>query len=124
MLNMTIQIESNGPQLDDQLISPSRNKLVSELMQSVLERVIAYQPVETGRTRNVWRALASSVASLRESGLVSVTDGEVVTSLQRTSTQIDVTNGVEYLPFVEYGTSQQQPVAMVRQALMETRGER
>lgn len=107
MLSLRVEVESAGKVFD---VRGLREEVVSSVVGRVLRKIVEYQPVETGRTREVWVGMAAGVGG--DDSDVRVVSGEHVT-------QVDLVNRVEYLPFVEYGTSKREPVGMVRRALRE-----
>lgn len=83
------------PQIGDALV----RKVAFDVVADVAERV----PVDTGRLRAGWRVSLSALANEgAESETVSVFSSGGNTS-------IEVTNPVEYAPFIEYGTASRPP---------------
>ncbi len=107
MLSMRVVVESAGEVFD---VRGLREEVVSSVVGRVLGRIVELQPVETGRTREAWMGMAFGVGG---------DDGDVRVNSDEHVTQVDLVNRVEYLPFVEYGTSKMEPVGMVRRALGE-----
>jgi len=105
---MSIKIEADLSQVLNRLerakrgIGQHRQKYARQLTQVLMQRVIDRTPVDTGRAQAGWN----------EGVGLEVDEGE--------ATQISVTNDVEYINFLEFGTSRMQATAMVRSGMSQT----
>ena len=121
-------------ELRDRRLDAWRAELADRLIRRALELTIAGNPVDTARSRAAWvKALAASGGtappgwrgSRSERGAIA--EGTARGSLARAETPgrslRAATNAVEYINFLEHGTSGMQPVHMVRRALVQLRGE-
>ncbi len=81
----------------------SRQEYVRKLTQILMQRVIERTPVDTGRARAGWNGGLGQMED----------DGQ--------TTKISVTNDVEYIIFLEFGTSRMQARVMVRNSMSQTR---
>lgn len=81
----------------------SRQEYVRKLAQILMQRVIDRTPVDTGRARAGWQGGLGQVEN----------EGETTT--------FSVTNDVEYIAFLEFGTTRMQARAMVRSSMNQTR---
>lgn len=96
------------PQVADALV----RKVAFDVVADVAERV----PVDTGRYRAGWRV---SLGVLSSGG-----DGDTVSVFEEAGTlRIEVTNPVEYGPFIEYGTASRPPGNHLALALEAVRGQ-
>lgn len=96
------------PQVADALV----RKVAFDVVADVAERV----PVDTGRYRAGWRV---SLGVLSSGG-----DGDTVSVFEEVGTlRIEVTNPVEYGPFIEYGTASRPPGNHLALALEAVRGQ-
>lgn len=129
---MSIDVEVHGRtaaqlrELAEAPLKSARENLVRESMISALQTVVERNPVRTGRARAAWvqsleelggtapagweGAQATGVATGRSLGMLSIDDGDE-------TSQIEATNAVDYIAYLEYGTSKRAPFAMVRSAL-------
>jgi len=102
---MSIRIEVDLSPVMDRLeranggVDQKRQEFVRELARRLMQRIIERTPVDTGRAQAGWN---EGVGQEED-------DGE--------TTQISVTNDVEYINFLEFGTSKMQAAAMVRSSL-------
>ena len=86
---------SSMPGVADRLV----RKVAFDVVADVAERV----PVDTGRYRAGWRVALDVLAS-------DGAEGETVSVFSSGGkTSIEVTNPVEYAPFIEYGTASRPP---------------
>ncbi|WP_437186941.1 hypothetical protein SH668x_000312 [Planctomicrobium sp. SH668] len=129
---MRIEIDVTGDaperirELAQQSASEARERLIEDAMALTLTSVIMRNPVDTARSRAAW------VQSLEELGRVppagwegphpiAVSEGRRLGTLKKMDstdvTQINATNSVDYVRFLEYGSSRTAPFAMVRAAL-------
>ncbi len=108
---MGIRVETDLSQAMDRLerarggLDQKRREFVRELARRLMQQIIDRTPVETGRARSGWNQ------GLGE----EVEEGE--------TTRISVTNEVEYINFLEFGTSKMRAAAMVRSSLNQSRRE-
>lgn len=108
---MGIRIEVDLSQVMDRLeransqIDQHRQEFVRELARLLMQRIIERTPVDTGRARAGWNGGEGQ----------EVDDGQ--------ATQISVTNNVEYINFLEFGTSKMQAAAMVRSSMNQSPGD-
>ncbi len=108
---MSIRVEVDVSQVLDRLeiarsgLDQKRQEFVRELARRLMQRIIERTPVDTGRARAGWNEGVGQ----------EVDDGQ--------STQISVTNDVEYINFLEFGTSKMQATAMVRSSLSQSPGD-
>jgi HK97 gp10 family phage protein len=105
---MSIRVEVDLSQVMERLeransgVDQKRQEFVRELTRRLMQRVIDRTPVDTGRAQAGWN---EGIGQEED-------DGE--------STQISVTNDVEYINFLEFGTSKMQATAMVRSSMNQT----
>ena len=108
---MKIRIEIDFPQVMNRLerakggLDQRRREFVRELARRLMRQIIDHTPVETGRARSGWNQ------GLGE----EVEEGE--------TTRISVSNEVEYINFLEFGTTKMRAAAMVRSSLNQSRRE-
>ncbi len=108
---MSIRVEIDLSQVMERLerarggVDQKRQEFVRELTRRLMQRVIERTPVDTGRAQAGWN---EGIGQEED-------DGE--------STQISVTNDVEYINFLEFGTSKMQATAMVRSSLSQSPGD-
>lgn len=99
---------SSMPGVADRLV----RKVAFDVVADVAERV----PVDTGRYRAGWRVALDVLAS-------DGAEGETVSVFDTGSgVSIEVTNPVEYGPFIEYGTATRAPGNHLALALEAVRG--
>ncbi len=88
-----------------------------------LERVVAKTPVDTGRARQSWqvRRNATSEADVGEwQQRDSVVEGQgVILALKEPYGIVHIFSNVEYIEFLENGSSQQAPEGMVALTVRE-----
>ncbi len=108
---MGIRVETDLSQVRNRLervkgqLVQKRREYVRELARRLMQQIIDRTPVETGRARSGWNQDIGE----------EVEEGE--------TTRISVTNEVEYINFLEFGTSKMQAAAMVRSSLNQSRRE-
>lgn len=116
-----------------QKIPDWRQACMRQLAKRILKQIIFRNPVDTARSRAAWvQALEdlgsnapvgwqgdtveqAAVAEGREQGSAAVSETDE-------TTEITATNGVDYVPLLEYGTSQSAAFQMVQQSLREEVG--
>lgn len=107
----------------------SRRQFVERLLRDTLARVIPLTPVDTGRSRAAWVNALEQLGGSPPPGWQGETPTDVDTGrnrghIERHDAQdvsdILAVNEVDYVHFLEYGTSQQSPHAMARRALSQT----
>jgi len=112
-----------GPKLD-----AARADLVREAMIQALQRVIERNPVDTARSRAAWVNALEELGGIAPAGWegphpTAVEQGRSLSELnwneETSRSRISVTNGVDYVSDLEYGTSRKSPFAMVRTALIQ-----
>lgn len=131
-MRIEFQIEGRGVSLLRELarsrVPEARRRMVVQGMQATLERTMALNPVDTGRSRAAWQAALAQLQGGNTSGGGGgpVAEGAALGWAaqehgERTS-EVSATNGVSYVPFLEYGTSRMAPFQMVRRSLAVVRG--
>lgn len=133
---MSIHVEVRGRtaaqlrELAEAPLNSARENLVRESMISALQTVVERNPVRTGQARAAWvQSLeelggtapagwegpqGTGVSTGRGLGMLSVDEGDE-------TSRIEATNAVDYIAYLEYGTSKKAPFAMVRSALHQLR---
>jgi hypothetical protein len=133
-MNLTLTLDDHA---DDELkrlaharLPGIRRDVVEHTARHALYETIAGNPVDTARSRAAW------VASLERLGGTPPADwrgphptaeqegraqGDLSLRHDRDVTEISAGNAVEYVPFLEYGTSRISPFSMVRRALAKAR---
>lgn len=99
-------------------------KLQKRIALDLLRRIVFRTPVDTGRARGNWQtALGASSRSeidrLDTSGGTSVSVGSAVIAGARPYGVITIFNNVDYIEYLEGGSSQQAPIGMVAVSLAE-----
>lgn len=120
------EVSANLERFVQSRLPEARLEMVEEAARLALTETIRANPVDTARSRAAW------VASLEQLGGVPPADwrgphptaddegrGQAMLTQQheRDVTEIVAGNLVEYVPFLEYGTSRMRPFGMVRRAL-------
>ncbi len=107
-------------------LSETRKQLVVQVAKSALQKTIEANPVETGRSRAAWGMALRQLSEYQETDSTSspadrldptAPDGTLFVDHQRDKTRIEATNHVEYVAYLEYGTSRMAPLGMVRKGL-------
>lgn len=100
-----------------------RPAITREIAGLVLGRVMERNPVDTGRSRAAWGAAGSQVGLSTGTGSQEPGDGIGRVEEHEQQTRLEFENRVNYVPFLEYGTSRMAARAMVRGALASSRDE-
>lgn len=107
-----------------------RRQAVEETFRELLAETIRLNPVETARSRAAWVAALEQLGGLPPAGWqgpqpTGESEGRGLGRLDHDDgadvTDIAATNGVRYVPFLEYGTQRMAPFGMVRRALSRAR---
>lgn len=101
----------------DQLI-PFRLRLVRQTARKLLQRIAQLTPVDTGRAQSSW-LLAAQQLQPETAANTSTPDLQITEGSIGSLSTITIVNQVPYMPFLELGTSQMSPFAMIRRALLE-----
>ncbi|MBL4884417.1 MAG: HK97 gp10 family phage protein [Planctomycetaceae bacterium] len=108
---MKISIEVDAEQVMFRLndaqynLAQKRQEFVRELTRRLMSRVIERTPVDTGRAQSGWNG-----------GVGEEQDNDL-------TTMISVTNDVEYIGFLEFGTSRMPARAMVRSSMSQSQSD-
>lgn len=99
--------------------------MVRAISRRVLANAAQGTPVATGRSRAAWKDAESQLSGVQETSGSVDGSGEGDANMTHTSatTLISATNQVPYIVYLEYGTSRRPPVAMLRNALIQTAGQ-
>ena len=84
-----------------------RRRLVQEVLERTVQKVIDRHPVDTGRARDAWKS------AIQQAG----TKSNILNDQHRTTAE--VTNHVDYVVFLEEGTRRMRPYHMVSRSLAE-----
>jgi hypothetical protein len=116
-------------QLAREGVAQARRRMIEDAGRSALNQIIDKNPVDTGRSRAAWVAALNQLGGA--TGLAAATGGpgtgfgagEGAASLTDDGDQTEATamNSVDYIAYLEYGTSRIAPFAMVRSALSAVR---
>lgn len=110
-----------------------KNKLPKEVIQAqkklvleALKRVVMRTPVDTGRARGNWqvtiaRPSDSVIDAEDKTGSDTISKGLSALSALPPYQVVWISNNVDYIEFLEEGTSQQSPKGMVRLTVIELR---
>jgi hypothetical protein len=99
---------------------PQRRRVALDgTAREILGEIARRNPVETGRSRAAWETAMSVLSGTRAQ--VDLADVTVRRQEREKQGEITVSNQVEYVPFLEYGTRRMRPFAMVRGALARAR---
>jgi hypothetical protein len=107
-----------------------RREAVEETFRELLSETIRLNPVQTARSRAAWVAALEQVGGTPPAGWqgpqpTGESEGRRLGVLRRHHeadvTDLAATNGVRYVPFLEYGTRRMAPFGMVRRALSRAR---
>lgn len=86
--------------------------------QKLLQRIAQLTPVDTGRAQSSWllaaQQLQPETAANTATPDLQITEGNI-----GSLSTITIVNQVPYMPFLELGTSQMSPFAMIRRAILE-----
>ena len=130
-MRVHVQVEG-GDRLRDLVryrVPDARRQMVERGMEATLESTIELNPVDTGRSRAAWKAALDQLRGSANTGVSAegpIGEGTARGSLthehDETTTDLAATNAVNYVPFLEYGTSRMTPYQMVRRSLAMVRG--
>lgn len=127
-MNLRIEIDDAATsalrELAADQLPRARSQMVTNAATQVLEAIAENHPVRTGRARAAWSSALgqlggqptfpgsdpAAIAEGRGRGSASVSD-------DGDRTLASATNSVDYIPFLEYGTSRMAPRATVRRSL-------
>lgn len=132
MFNVVVQRPGSGSlrRLIDRQLAAGRREMVRRAMRDTLVDVIRFNPVDTARSRSAWATPLERLGGVPPAGWQgprpsAVEEGSRLGRLEerhdRDVTEIAVSNGVRYVPLLEFGTSRMKPFAMVRRSLVATR---
>ena len=121
-LSMTYQIESQPiretlSRITRKRLPEFRQRLVEKVLEQTLQQVVSRHPVETGRARDAW---LNAAEHLRGAGSGQSVDASSQQTNDQDRTLLEVTNQVDYVVFLENGTSRMRPHHMVHRAMAET----
>lgn len=105
-----------------------RQTLTQQLAQQVLHQTIQTNPVDTARSRAAWVAPLEQLGGTPPQNWqgphpnpTAIREGAAASSLTQTQTDhtttLTVSNSVAYINYLEYGTRQSPPQAMLRRSL-------
>lgn len=105
---------------------------MSSVARDVLQRTILRNPVDTGRSRSAWAAALRQLGGTPPAAWQgsspdsdALADGAKRFSLNvnntATRSEVAITNGVDYVVFLEFGTRSISPLRMVERSLTEVR---
>lgn len=94
----------------------TQEEIVVSTLFEINKGVISATPVDTGRARGGWVA---SIGSPSTGGSTDTTGAKTISSANNKAKKAPgnvyyLTNGVEYIEYLEYGRSQQAPQGMAR----------
>lgn len=133
---MTITLEIEADSLIDEIqqfastqLIELRRQLTRNLTQHILSKTITLNPIETGRSRAAWATAMQQLGLTPPNGWdasssnpTALTSGFSQGSSSQSETadahSVSATNQVDYINFLEFGTSHQSPHAMVNRALL------
>lgn len=101
--------------------------LQKKIALDLLRRIVFKTPVDTGRARGNWQtnvgaAGSSAIERLDPSGNTAISEGLGALAAARPFGLITIFNNVDYIRFLEMGSSRQAPAGMVSVSLAEVRG--
>jgi hypothetical protein len=132
-MNIRIEIDERVSQRFDELsrdkLREARRDMVEEALRQTLGDTIRVNPVDTGRSRAAWvsalRQLGASPpdgwqGSHPDAGAISQGAGRGLLEIadEESRSAASAVNAVDYVGYLEYGTSRMAPFAMARQALL------
>ena len=98
-------------------VEVNANRLVIETAGSILSRVVVATPVDTGRARGGWVVGLGEPNrqsnALDKSGGATIVAGRNVLRARRTEQTIYLSNNVNYIVFLDQGSSAQAPANFV-----------
>lgn len=125
------QVSARLQELAESDLPESRRRLVQDATREALQRTIEMNPVDTGRSRAAWVAALTQAGGSPPPGWRgphpqggAIAQGASLGGLEPSdegdTTSLTARNQVQYVAFLEYGTSRMSPFAMVRRALAFT----
>ena len=107
-----------------QRLEENANQAVIEMAGTILQTIVQATPVDTGRARGGWQAAVGAAPRgdtglLDRSGATAVAGGRARLATRRLGQDIFIANNVEYIGFLNQGSSAQAPANFVRQAIIE-----
>ena len=119
---MRIQIENTASpklrKIASRTLSDARAEMTRKLAAKAISTTADLNPVRTGRSRQAW---LNALRSLNQQGQSNqASEGHSTSQSTPDQTEITATNNVEYVSYLEYGTSLMSPFAMVRNSLLQT----
>jgi len=137
--NITLSVEVDAGRAVERLdriratrLPQWRRQLAESISREVLRRTIAHNPVDTGRSRSAWVTGLARLGGAAPPGWkgphpdqTALSEGaELVAVSQResaTQSEVRVSNGVDYVSFLEFGTQRTAPSEMVSRSLSGAR---
>lgn len=115
-------------QRQQQSLPQRREQLLASVAQSILAETIQQNPVDTGRSRAAWVAPLEQLGGTPPQGWPgphpnekALQEGQQAGSLERqqteSTTDLQVTNAIDYIAYLEYGTEKTAPQSMLRKAI-------
>ena len=113
-------------ELSNETLPQRRQELIQQAMREGLAHIIETNPVDTARSRAAWVRSLEQLGATPPPGWQGPHPSEIEAGRKRgrlqtaqsdSTSECIATNSVEYIPFLEYGTSKMAPFAMVRRAL-------
>lgn len=107
-----------------------RQEAVAETMRETLVEVIRLNPVDTARSRAAWVNALEQLGGVAPAGWqgphptqehAGRSRGQSAQQNDDDQTTVSASNGVDYVPLLEYGTRRTSPIGMVRRALQAAR---
>ena len=136
-LNLRVEIDSAA--VVDRLdryrtvdVPDYRRRVARRVMQEVLRRTISRNPVDTGRSRSAWSAALEQLGGMPPAGQIgrsaeAISEGAELgtVSVDEAASQssVSATNGVSYVPLLEFGTRSQPAHQMVERSLAEVKSQ-
>ena len=137
MIKLEIEIEADRliqrlSSIRDDKLPENRRRMIEDVTREALRRTIVRNPVDTGRSRSAWVTGLEGLGGIAPVGwkgahpdpaAISEGSGRSSHSLRDSSqrTEIQVSNAVRYIAFLELGTRKMAPFQMVRRTLLEAR---
>jgi len=97
-------------------ITRFRDRLTTTVLEAVVRQVVARHPVETGRSRDAWQ---NATQQLSGQAAGNPTDGTARRFHDQDRTTAEVTNDVDYVVYLENGTTKMPPHHMVARSMAE-----
>ncbi len=117
---MSREIEQFNREIDEFAKSIPNEAITMQrkIVLEALRRLVMKTPVETGRARGGWQATIGSQAkgqidTLDKDGLETITRGLAALSSLKPYQVVWITNNVDYIEFLETGSSKQAPAGML-----------